>query len=217
MVSKKQRKTMNKVDRARSGYRAPRPNLRVSSMTDTGTKINSTFISQIVATGAASQFVGGLSVMPAGNATSQDPGSAVMRCYQQYRMNRAMFTYTPAVGTTTPGTVYVAYLDNPEIIQKWIFNVYTPSEKLAICKAAPISSRGPIWMQMELAASMQTRRPRYNVDQNFVDDLAILDGTVHGYFAVCTEGVPFTTGFGVLSIDYTATAYHLQLASATNI
>lgn len=208
---------MSKVDQARRGYRIPRPRTRIKSMTGAGANVSSLVISPAIATPAAAQFIGGIIINPPANLAAADAGGAVLRNYQFYKMNSAVFKYTPAVGTTTPGTVYIAYFDNPEIIQKYIYGAYTDPNKLMMVKTAPISSHGPVWMEQTLTASMFTRRPKYSCDEDLSNDVNVFDRTTHGYFAVITESVPFSTSFGVISVDYSATGYHLQNNAATDL
>lgn len=196
----------------------PRPRTKISSMTDAGAQVTSIFTTTLLATSVAAQFNGVVGVAPATNSFASDAGGAVIRNYQEYKMKRAVLTYTPAIGTTSPGVVYIAYFDNPEIINKWINSTYTAADKLALAKTAPVSVRGPVWMQLELPASMTVRKPRYTVNTEITSlTNADYDNQVHGIFGVVTEGVGFSTSFGLLSMDYSVLGYNLQNFSISGI
>lgn len=208
---------MTKVDQARRGYRGPRPRTRIQSMTGAGTVVSSITITNPLATPATGSWVGNMLLNPPANAGSNDPGTAVLLNYQLYKFSRARIRYTPMVGTTTPGTIYIGYIDNPEMIQKWVYNTYTAAQKLAICKTCPNSVRGPVWMENTLDAGMTVRRPKYSVDSTLSDDVNQIDRTTHGLFILASEGIPNSQVFGVFSIDYAATGYHLQLGGTSGL
>jgi len=210
MVNKKQRKAMNKVSRALNGVRGPVPKSKIGYMTEAGALITSRYIEALSATGGAAQDAFMLQLQPTSYAASNDAGGQVLRNYQEYSMVRATLHYTPAVGTTTVGIVHMGYYDNPELLLKAYNGTYTTAELLALAKSSPISIKGPVWLSMELPASMSKRRARYATNSTFPSSRGDVDLEVHGGWIVATEGVPLSTSYGQFHIEYTATGYHLE-------
>lgn len=209
---------MIKVSRALNGYPTPRPKTKILSMNDAGAQVTSIYTTAVLVVPAAADFAGVMPVAPAQNNPSFDAGGTVIRNYQEYRMRSASLEYTPAVGTTTPGIVHLAYFDNPEIISKWINGVYNTATKLGLAKTCPVRSSGPVWMQQSLAASMSARRPKFVVNTEIGGlTVAEYDMQVHGIFVLVTEGVPFNTSFGVISEHYSVHGFHLQNAAISGI
>lgn len=209
---------MIKVSRALNGYANPRPRTKITSMNDAGAQVTSIYTTGVLSTPAAADFAGIMPVAPAQNNVFTDAGGTVIRNYQEYRMKSASLEYTPAVGTTTPGVVHLAYFDNPEIISKWVNGGYTTANKLTLAKTCPIRSSGPVWMQQSLAASMSARRPKFVVNTEIAAlTVADYDMQVHGILVAVTEGVPFSLSFGILSLHYTVHGFHLQNAAISGI
>lgn len=215
MAKTKQQRTLRRIDQARTGIRLPRPKTNIQYMTGQGTSVQSRTIAPIGSTGATTQFDTFIRVNPASNNVANDAGGTVLRNYQLYKMNSLRATWTPAVGTTTAGTVYLAYFDNPEIMFRW--GSYSYADKLALVKQNPTCVKAPVWMALELAGSLMTRRPRYSVDATIPTTVVDFDMTTHGMFAFVTEGCPFNTPVGVVALDYSATGYHLQNVANSGI
>lgn len=201
---------MNKVSRALNGTRGPLPKSRIGYMTEAGAQVTSRFISGIVSTGGAAQDTETFPLQPTAYASANDAGGQVLRNYQEYSMVRATLHYTPAVGTTTAGIVHMGYYDNPELVLKAQNGTYTAAELLSLAKSSPISIKGPVWLAMELPASMSKRRARYASNSTFPTTRSEVDLEVHGTWITATEGVPFSTAYGQFHIEYTASGYHLE-------
>lgn len=208
---------MNKVSRALNGTRGPLPKSKISYMTEAGAQVTSRYIQGLSATGGAAQATEFLPLQPTAYATANDAGGQVLRNYQEYSMVRATLHYTPAVGTTTAGIVHMGYYDNPELVLKAQNGVYTASDLLALAKSSPISIKGPVWLAMELPASMSKRRARYASNSTFPTTRSEVDLEVHGAWICATEGVPFSTNFGQFHIEYTASGYHLENNAIANV
>lgn len=211
MVKQNKNKALNKVNRALNGYNLPRPRTKIASMNDAGALVSSNFFTPVLTCPALSQLAAELVIAPASNPPTQDAGGAVIGYYQSYRMKRAVAHFTPATGTTTPGVVHMGYIDNPEMIRKWLNGGYVLADRLGIVKSCPIRTSGPVWMSLSLSASMATRMPKYTVNFNLAGltdaDYAL---QVHGLFIFATEGVPNNANVGVLNMEYSAQGYHLQ-------
>jgi len=149
-------------------------------------------------------------VSPASVTGGADAGGTVLRNYQEYSMNKAALTWTAAVGTTTPGTVWIGYYDNPEIIYNMQAASYSDAALLALAQQARLSSSCPIWDTMTLSAPMTTRRKRYSVNSQTPTSITEADLQVHGVFIVAVEGTTAALACGHVSMTYSVTGYGLQ-------
>jgi len=183
-----------------------------------GAIVHSRWFQPIASTAAAAQGTALVVVSPASNPAGTDAGGAVIRNYQEYTMRSARCIYTPLLGSNNVGTIWLAYLDNPEIFNKILASFYTVGQITSIVKSTPNAVSGPIWMPLELHANMVRRRSKYSVNTQITGLTdADIDNQVHGYFVAVTEGVAFSTQYGQYTLEYTAVGYNLQLAAVTGI
>jgi len=219
MVNKSQRKTYNKAaTTVTSGARVPKVRTRIQKMDAGGAIVHSRWFQPISTTGIAAQGTALIVVAPASNPTGTDAGGAVIRNYQEYTMRNARCIYTPLLGSNNVGTIWLAYLDNPEIFNKILTGVYSVANITSIVKSTPNAVSGPIWMPLELNASMNRRRTKYTVNTQITGLTdADIDNQVHGYFVAVTEGLGFSVQYGQYTLEYTAVGHNLQLAAVTGI
>lgn len=210
MVTNNNRKLANKAKQGIQGNMSvPRNRLRVPKMDRGGSIIRSRFVQFTAITAAAAQVTGAFGVVPALNP-SNDPGNAVIKNYQEYRIKSSKLTYTPQIGSTTPGIVYIGYYDNPEIIYRAYGGLLTPANILALAQTAPQSVSAPVWQSVELTAGTRQRRKMYSVDSNSPVDSVSADQCIHGIYFCATVGAPFSTTIGILSQEYVAEGFGLQ-------
>jgi len=181
------------------------------------TTYRSHYFNQTVAIGASLQFFSVIPVAPALHFTNSDPGSTVARQYQEYVCPKHGIKYTPAVGTTTAGSVWMAYVDNPEIIYNFYSGTYTGSNYLQIAQSTRHSKSGPVWMEMEFSAPVPPRRKMFSIDSTAPANSSEADRTIQGLYIVVTTNVPLNTTAGYLSDGYTAKVRGLQLSAVTGI
>lgn len=209
---------MNKVAAAVYGRtQQPRPRTKISSMSGQSALVSSKYVSNVTSSNGAGAGVHVSLINPPLIAAANDAGGAVLRNYQEYTIDRAVITHTPMVGTTTPGTIWIGYYDNPEIILKLFAGTYTTAEATALAKQSPISVSGPVWMPLSLAASSSKRRAKLASDSTTPTDRFQVDLTTHGCFVVALEGGPVTTAYGTTSLEYTARGYHLENNSIAGV
>lgn len=146
-----------------------------------------------------------------------DPGGAVLRNYQYYRMENARIVYTPTCGTTTSGQVWMAYFDNPEIIFK--MGSYSDADKYTLCRTATHSVVTPVWQGAQLNIPMSRRRSKYSVDSTPMASVADADRCYHGVVVIVSTGTPTTEGlsFGSCTLEYETTGYEVQNQAITLI
>ncbi len=194
----------------------PRNRMRINRMDKAGAIVKSRFYQATLATGAATQVAGGYGVCPALNG-SADPGAAVLSNYQEYRMLSGTLHYVPQVGSTTSGTVWIGYYDNPEIIYKVYASAYSTASLLSLAQTAPHSVSSPVWQAVDLTIPMRNRRKVYSVDTTVPSSSSVADMTVHGIIIVATSGAPFSTTVGTISQEYVAEGFGLQAIALTGV
>lgn len=210
MPTKANSKLARNAQRGIRGNNAPPKNrIRLSRMDSNNAVVRSRFIQYTGTTGAAIQITGGIPVAPALSGPV-DAGGAVIRNYQEYKIRSAKLVYTPSVGSTTTGIMYIGYYDNPEIISRVYAGSITPSSLTVLAQTAPHSVATPVWQGCELVVPQRSRRKSYAVDSNVPGDSVTADLTVHGVFIFATVGAPFSTTIGVFSQEYVAEGIDLQ-------
>jgi len=177
----------------------------------------STYLALTPATTAA-QFSATAAIAPSLNGTSADPGALVARQYQEYVCTSHGIKYTPAVGTTTAGTVWLAWIDNPEIIYKFVAGTYTYSDALTIAQTVAHHKSGPVWEAMDFSVSLPPRRKLFSVDTTSAGSAEVADRTMQGMYIVVSTAVPINTNpFGYVTTSYTCRVRGLQSLAATGI
>lgn len=182
-----------------------------------GGSVQSRYISYGVVTGASAQSTGYVTLAPALHNTSNDPGATITRQYSNYVVRASRIHYTPAVGTTTTGIIFIAFIDNPEMIYNVTAGVYLASELVNIAQNMSTCKSGPIWEPLEVAMSKSPRRKIFSVDRNNPSNPEAADRAVQGLWLIVTQNAPFSTTLGYISEEYTASCENLQPAFFTNI
>lgn len=196
--------------------RIPRTRIRVPRMTGNSTYLQSRFVAANVSvSGSGTQNFANVLVNPvsySGTGASNDAGGNVLVNYQEYKMQRGAMTYTPLVGSTTTGIVYLAYFDNPDLIRNLNTSAYTTGNTLSLIKNAPNVVSGPVWQSLTLPMSLRVRRPKYRIDTAGTSSIETTDACVHGIFTCAVDGVvqSVTTTYGVLTFEYAAEGFGLQ-------
>jgi hypothetical protein len=185
-------------------------------MNAAGTEIHSRFlVTNVITTGDdVAQWLG---IQPPRNNATYDAGAAVLKNYQEYDMINCKLTYTPAVGSTTPGQMWFGYYDNPEIIYVALSGSYSPTQLLLLAQCSPDSYSTPVWQPIELPTPMRKRRSRLAVDTTSVTSNERADMTTHGIWIVASVGAPEVTLLGSITMDYSARGFTLQNQSITVI
>lgn len=200
--------------------RQPRTPRRQFSTNSSNTVINSRYVSSfplgIGATAAASAYT--TEFVNAAQTSNLDPGLAIARNFSNYCITKYAITYTPAVGTTTLGTVFIGYIDNPEIIFKVLSGAYTAVQAAQLAQACEVSTSGPVWQQMTLNVNKRPRKPWFNVDSSpmasTIDADRIHQGMIlTAYFGPSTSNVLF----GHLTPKYTAKLENPQAAFVSGV
>ncbi len=187
--------------------RRPRVPRRQFSTNGDNTIITSKYISTsplTILTGAT--IASTLSFVNPAQTSSLDPGQAIAWNFSNYLVRSATLTYTPAVGTTTLGTVFMAYIDNPEIISKVVTGTYSAATIGQLAQSGSNSTSLPVWQQGSLTMNRPPRRKLFSIDSTTVSSTLEVDRVHQGAFIVAYFGpaAAGTTILGHLSIKYTA-------------
>jgi len=126
-----------------------------------------------------------------GNTTARDSVvfANVSKNFQQFKyLPGTQLHYQPAVGLNTSGTIYVAYIDNPETIADWYLASQTL--RLTMIKSSSTVKSFPLWQEFVLPISGTPRQKLFPTDTS-VDFTAELDNSksVQGVFFVGIDGV----------------------------
>lgn len=206
------------IDSVLNRRQPPSMRLRIGEQSSSRTVVKSRYAGAQFS--AAADFAEKLYVNPGYySAGNFDPGANVLNYYQTYVVRSATAMVTPACGTTTPGTHYLGYFDNPEIIYKSL-GTYTVADFLAMLKADRRSVSGPIWQPLALTAGGSPRRKKFSIDTDSPSSAEVADRTTQGVFLYATEGIPSGGGaipISTMSMSYTAEGYDLQLAGVSGI
>lgn len=182
------------------------------------TTFRSQYLNQSVISGSAAQAFGIIPIDPALHSTNADPGATVARQYQEYFVTSHGIKFTPAVGTTTPGTLWMAYVDNPEIIFKFYSGAYAYADYLAIAQTTRHNKSTPIWEATEFSVSSPPRRKMFSVDTTTPNVSAEqTDRTVQGAYIYATTACPFSSTLGYITDSYAARLKGLQSIVATGV
>lgn len=137
-----------------------------------------------------------------GNFGVVPAGINVARHYSEGVFHDCHAVYTPAVGMTTPGRVWMAYVDNPEAVHYITDTLTTDSARLAVLKGIGNVQTGPIWKEMRFRIPPSRRRKAYDVNAAISSsDINQLDRSNQGTLFVAIEGGPASSS-GVGTVWY---------------
>lgn len=203
--------------------RRPRvPRQRIVAKTGGQTSVfKSRYMNQVVAS-TTNPGYGVILVAPAYGRGGNDPGSAIVLYHQEYLVQQSKFIYTPAVGTTTPGTIFVAYLDNPEIIGRFYgasgSSSYSVANQLSIIQSSSHSWSAPIWQELTCSnAGIAPRRKMFSVDSTIPTTFEGFDRGFQGIWVFQTVSTPLATTLGYITEEYTVSVRGPQSALFTSI
>lgn len=172
--------------------------------------VSSRYISYGVTTSSTTQSSGFVTLAPAQHSSANDAGGVVIRQYSNYLTTRSKIIYTPAVGTTTTGVVFIAYVDNPEMIYKITSGFYSLTDLTNIVQNLSTTKSTPVWQPLELTLNRPPRRKLFSVDTSFPTSAEIADRTIQGLWLIVTVNAPSSTTVGFISEEYAARGENLQ-------
>lgn len=189
--------------------RTPRTPRRKFTTNSDNTMIHSRYVGGfplVVASGAFSAYTTEF-VNPA-QTNDLDPGLAIARNFSNYVVTKYSVTYSPAVGTTTLGTVFMGYIDNPEIIYKIVSGAYTPIQSAQLAQACQVSVSGPVWQQLTLNVNKPPRRKMFSIDRSAMTNTLDADRIHQGLIITSYFGPTATSN---LTLGYIAPNYSAKL------
>lgn len=181
------------------------------------TVFRSQYVNQTANSGSTLGAYGIIAVCPTFHAPSADPGSAIAANYQEYVCLNHGIKYTPSVGTTTSGTMWFAFVDNPEIIQKFYAGTYAYADYLKIAQTTRHSTSAPVWEQVEFSVSVSPRRKMFSIDTSALTTIEGYDRVIQGVYIYASTSAPSSTTLGVITDHYTCRVRGLQSVLATGI
>lgn len=145
----------------KSGRMASRPRLSFN-----GQAIEA--VTHVDASVTASNAGADFHVVDCNNTAGMNRGaSAITSLYQDYKYLKASVEFLPFFGpssTEAPGRVYVAYMDNPEMITVW--KAATTANKIAFVKGLPGVKIYSVWERFIYNVPLTFRRKWWNVNVN---------------------------------------------------
>jgi len=208
---------MSNLKRALNGkIPQPRPRTRINRMDAGGAMVSSKYVFGTSTTDGSGVWTGAYKINPA-SYTGSDAGGTVLVNYQEYALRNWKHSFTPSVGTLTPGVLWMGYYDNPEVIFKVDIGAYSTATLLSLAKQSPVSCSAPIWSPQTLNIPMASRRKHYSTNSTAPSSVAECDLQVHGVVIMAVEGGPVTAPIGNASFEYTAVGFHLENNALVNI
>jgi len=201
-MARKSKRESNPLSRQQQAVRTPRLSVRGQLSMNTIMHGNTSLSGLATdANGRAGIFYP-LAGQDTGNlptSNSVDPIGRASTLYQQYRyLPGTVYNHVPSVGVTQPGNVYIAYVTNPEIIEKLV-NVLNAGllatfvnhvRGLGNCKSIPV------WQQTSFPMELIYRRLKFDVNSgvaatNPYTDPNENDRSLQGGYVVAIEGAPY--------------------------
>lgn len=129
------------------------------------------------------------------------PLTNVARCYQEYKGTRISCSWQPNVGFTTSGIVYIGYLDNPELCQKWSTISWT--DKQAIVKSLPNARSANVYEPLTVSVNVPLRRKWFTCDMAVAANAEAVDRSIQGMWVLIVLGSAVTTTLGCAVLNET--------------
>lgn len=115
-----------------------------------------------------------------------DTVGGVSSLYNTYKyLPGTVFHYVPSVGVTTPGNVWIAWIDNPEIMSFAEGLVLTSTAWSDFVRTQSNAKCYPLWQSFTYSMPTDSRRKRFDVNNtiDYTND-NLLDRSVQGLFVV---------------------------------
>lgn len=103
--------------------------------------------------------------------------------------------WEPSVSFTTTGRVYVGFTDNPEVMSAFI-SLTTPAAVVNAVKGLGDVISFPVWQETDITFPSATRRKKFDVNANLVNNVDVLDRSVQQFMLFAIESAPATTTLG---------------------
>lgn len=139
-----------------------------------------------------------------------------MNNYLEYKYNNLALEWIPEVGpgvAAAGGKVYVAYVDNPEVMNTWIG--LTATNALIKIQSLRNVKMFNCWERVTYNAPLTYRRPWFDENYTITDDVDVDDRSVQGMIVFAAETVGATDTIGHFRVKPTITlrGFHGSLAT----
>lgn len=156
-------------------------------------------------------------------SVSSDPIGRASTLYQQYKyLPGTVYNHVPSVGVTQPGNVYIAYVTNPEIIEKMVQTLVAGNLAAFINQVRGVGNckSVPVWQQTSFTMELVYRRPRFDVNAGVAaatpyTDPNESDRSVQGGYFVAVEGAPISQVVARPFLHKKIQLFELQATSLT--
>ena len=128
--------------------------------------------------------------------------AGIANYYAEYRYKHVAATWLPLVGpgvSAAGGRIYVAYIDNPELINAWLG--FTAANALSAIKNVKNVKTYNVWEKFTYSVPLTHRRPWFDVNYNITDGVDVDDRSVQGQFIFAAETVGATDTIGSFQIN----------------
>lgn len=190
--------------------RRPRAKIAGGTLTDTSNIQYHAYVDQ--APTSAGGIISGVNYLVGGDTTniSSSIGPTIVGSYRECLFRSGTkITWSPNVGFTTTGRIYVAYIDNPEVMVGYL-GTLTDTAKLAYIKALTNHVNHPVYKEFTYnMPSIGTRRKRFDVNATGTQTVDTFDRSLQGAFVWVVAGAPGTTDVGAMSLTHQVTVYGL--------
>lgn len=150
----------------------------------------------IKSTGANQDF--SVRIYIPGYSSSELQSSAGINVAKSYSTGKFLpgtnIRWEPACSFTTPGRVYVAFSDNPEVIVNMLNYGYADYVNAVIGMGNAVSF--PVWQETQVNFPTSIRRKRFDVNENVSIAVDVLDRSAQVAMFVATVGLPSDTVAG---------------------
>lgn len=115
--------------------------------------------------------------------------SGVSRFFQKFLYESGTtLHYQPAVGLNAAGTIYAAFIDNPELVAAYYSG--TTAQRLQLVKEVSNMKAYPVWQEFTFPLVATPRQKRFSNDAGVTyNNAENLNRVCQGLFAVAVEGL----------------------------
>jgi len=150
--------------------------------------------------------------------SSFDPVGVMSTLYNSYKyLPGTQYEYHPAVGLNTAGTVYLAYVTNPELMFYLESLITTPQLSILNDRVRAIGNvrTGPVWSHLTLPMYTVYRRPKFDVNAQMSAGTDNYDRSVQGAFVLSIIGAPVNTAICRNTLHKKLQLFELQATGGT--
>lgn len=137
--------------------------------------------------------------------------SNIADCYELYKVDACTVDWIPVLGMTNGGRVTMAYLDNPEHINRW--GEYTATVRRTIIMSNPRAVSGKITDRLSFTVPCGSlRRKWFQCDRAGAASTLEADRVLQGAVVYYIVGAPAATDVGAMRVHYNRVTFKTMVA-----